>query len=457
MTVATRTVSQRQGVIVGAGLLVVAAVVVGVVTLLSGVSYDLSGAALIGAVLFLGSLPILAREARREGDPRLFRFLVLALLAKFAWTLVRYYVTFHVYGAADAVRYFRDGSQIADQLRAGTYHADIGSLSGSDFISFSTGVVFWIVGTTKLGGFLVFSWLAYWGLFFFYRAFTLGVPEGRTRSYARLLFFLPSIAYWPASLGKDSWMVFALGIAAFGAARVLAGAPVRGMVMAGLGMWLTAFVRPYVGGMLILALFGAYLIQRRERTTRVLAPIVRIVGIVLIGVLAVVLVVRSASFLKVSEISPSAATSELETVSTRSAHGGSEVTPTIVRSPTQIPVAMVTVLFRPLLFEAHNAQALAAALESTFLLVLSLFRLRSIVSGLKKVRRQPYVALSIAYLLMFVVAFASFPNLGLLSRQRVQVLPFYLVLLCLPTGRDQAEGTPAATRARRSELGPLVR
>jgi hypothetical protein len=109
----------------------------------------------------------------------------------------------------------------------------------------------------------------------------------------------------------------------------------------------------------------------------------------------------------------------------------------VVTSPLQMPKAIVTVLFRPFVTEADNAQALAAALESTFLLLLTIRRLPWMWAAMRSVRRQPYVALALVFTAVFVVAFASFPNFGLLARERVQVLPFFLILLSVPADRSE--------------------
>jgi hypothetical protein len=69
-------------------------------------------------------------------------------------------------------------------------------------------------------------------------------------------------------------------------------------------------------------------------------------------------------------------------------------------------------------------------LESSFLLLLTLARWRSLVAAVRRLRRRPYLALALVYTLLFVVAFAAVGNFGILVRQRSQVLPLYLVLLC---------------------------
>jgi hypothetical protein len=87
------------------------------------------------------------------------------------------------------------------------------------------------------------------------------------------------------------------------------------------------------------------------------------------------------------------------------------------------------------------------ALESTLLLCLTLSRRRGVWQALRHPRRRPYVAFVAVYSLLFVFAFSSIANFGILARERIQVLPFFLVLLAIPARRRGPE--PAAQRPER--------
>jgi hypothetical protein len=128
----------------------------------------------------------------------------------------------------------------------------------------------------------------------------------------------------------------------------------------------------------------------------------------------------------------------LDQINYRTAGGGSGYTPTPVLSqPQKAPIAVVTVLFRPFLFEAHNFQVLVSGLESGFLLLLSVWRIRWVYAAVRSIRRQPYVALALVFTLLFIVAFSSFANFGTLVRQRSQLYPLFLVLLAVPSLRSK--------------------
>ena len=89
-------------------------------------------------------------------------------------------------------------------------------------VSIAAGIVMALVGVNQLATFLVFSWLSFIGAIFFYRAFTLTFPGADHRRYALMLFFLPSLIFWTADISKESLMMLALGMIAYGAAKFLA-------------------------------------------------------------------------------------------------------------------------------------------------------------------------------------------------------------------------------------------
>jgi hypothetical protein len=303
-----------------------------------------------------------------------------------------------------------------------------------------------VVGPTKLGGFLFFSWLGFWGLFLFYRAFTIAVPEGRRRTYAVLVFFLPSLVFWPSSIGKEAWMMFSLGIAALGVAKILTGHAFRGLIPFGIGLWFAATVRPHVAGMIAVALVAGYLLKRPHPSLRQLAPIVKTVVLAGLIVLAGILVVRTDRFLHGFAQGPSPGVTDiLQGVTERTQQGGSSFAPSVLESPLRTPVAAVTVLYRPLLVDATNIQSLISATEGTILLIFSIVRIRWILAALFSVRRQPYVGFAIAYTAVFILGFSAIANFGLLARERVQVLPLFLVLLTVPPAELREPETETET------------
>ena len=135
---------------------------------------------------------------------------------------------------------------------------------------------------------------------------------------------------------------------------------------------------------------------------------------------------------KVSSIGSSAQTTVLDYTQKQTSQGGSAFTPARVHNPIQLPWAFITVMFRPFPYEASTTQGYVSALEGVFLLGIAIASFRRIVKIPKEMVTTPYVMFALVYALIFVYAFSTIGNFGILVRQRVQVYPLFFVLLCLP-------------------------
>jgi hypothetical protein len=413
---------------------------------MGSLSYDVWGALLVAPVLLVVTVPLLVHAGRKEPDPWVTKVVVLALVTKLAGALVRYAVAFEVYqGSADASGYHGAGRRLAEGFWNGTYAEvyaqEVPELVGTEFIRVLTGWLYIVTGPTKLGGFLVFSWLGFWGLYLSFRAFRTAFPDGDHRRYALLVFFLPSLVFWPSSLGKEAWMMFTIGIALYGAARILVRAT-GGYPLFALGLAGTALVRPHVTLLLFVALLGAFLLRRGRGTRRSGGGAGKLVGLVVLLAVGTVVLAQVADFFNLDDVDSESVQAVLDRTEGQSTTGDSEFTATRPESLAQVPGAAVGVLFRPFPWEALNAQALAASIEGVVLLLVTLFSIRRLVTLPRHIVRRPYVAMAVIYTFAFAFAFASVGNFGILARQRVQVLPLALVLLALPAPASAALREP---------------
>ncbi|MGH9085908.1 MAG: hypothetical protein ACRDYW_10680 [Acidimicrobiales bacterium] len=430
--------------------------VVGVITwLMEHGSYDIFAGIIVGMVLIAGSLPLLRRAADLEVDARMARLVWLAFACKLLAAIPRYMVAFGLYdGQADSSSYSDAGALLARQFRDGDFVIDIGrQVQGTGFIQIVTGVVYTFTGATSLGGFLVFSWLGFWGLYLFYRAFVRACPQGDHLRYAVLVFFLPSLLFWPSSIGKEAWMCLCLGVVAYGASRALTAAR-GGILLVALGLLGLGTVRPHVGALVAVSLFAAYVLRRSPRSATGLAPFAKLLGIVALGGVLVVAVGQLEQFLGVDAFDVESVEASLDEVTAQTGQGGSYVEGTSTDlSPSRFPRAFMNVMFRPYLWQATNAQALVAAAEALVLLVLFVTGWRRLLGAARAVLDTPYVILCGCYAVLFVYGFSSFANYGILVRQRVQMLPFFLVLLAMPAvgpGRHPERRSPPAAVSARS-------
>ena len=108
--------------------------------------------------------------------------------------------------------------------------------------------------------------------------------------------------------------------------------------------------------------------------------------------------------------------------------GGSSVEGSAVRGPQDLPEATLRVLFRPLIHEASGAQ-LASGVEGTILLLVTIWRLPTLARNIFRLRHKPILLMSAAYTFGFIIVFSPFLNLGILARQRSQLMPFLIAWL----------------------------
>lgn len=446
-----------------AGTLVIAYVTLFVLAM-AHTSYDTWGALLILPALMAIGTPILARIAAANPERNVFKLLMLAMGLKLLCAFPRYLMAFVFYGgAADAKMYHQRGSDLAlyldnTNLLSGDVHYDLGmKVAGTGFVIIVTGVVYAITGPTLVGGFLVFSWLGFWGLLLFWRALQIAFPEADSRRYAKLVFFLPSLLFWPSSIGKDAWMMFCLGLTTYGAARLL-DRRFGAFVFIALGSLGTAMVRPHVTVLAGAGLMVAYVLRRRPQQVSALGPLRTLLTVAVLGVMVMLMLQQVSTFFGTTGTNGNAVNHVLSETSRRTSQGASvinqptadDATPAFSLNPAGLPLAVVSVLFRPFPFEASNIQNLIQSVECFALLVMfvrSWPRLRQLP---RLFVQRSYIAFTLVYTLLFCWAFSTINNMGILSRERVQVLPLVLVLLAVPRPEP---GEPRPTRPRRRTTG----
>ena len=113
-------------------------------------NYDWQGLVLVVAATGILAVFLIPRLAQSEGKDFLLRVLVFGLLLKLGVAMVRYWVAFGVYeGSADALRYHRSGTAIAQYIWRLEFEGVVPFLQwGTNFIAFFTGVIYSVVGPT---------------------------------------------------------------------------------------------------------------------------------------------------------------------------------------------------------------------------------------------------------------------------------------------------------------------
>src|SRR5579862_2390410 len=401
----------------------------------------------IAAILIFLSRPIARRVAKEERDERLYRIVMIGLVLHLLAAPVQIWVVNHYYhGITDYNRYVNQGALLGPRFRqfnfslAGTNQKFLGAGSVSVF----AGIIFAFVGINKLAAFFVFGWFAFLGTLGFFRAFCVTFPEADHRRYAKMIFFLPSLIFWTAGASKEAVMYLSVGIAADGAARVLARRP-RGVFLMVVGIAIGIYVRPQELLLLLGVVAVATLFRPRARGTTF--RLARFVALAAVQAAFLALVVGVTQKLA----KHGAPVFSLNAVAANNSGQASSIP--YHPGPAGYPQDIYSVLFLPQLFNAHGAGQRVAAVENTVIVVLILTSVRRLRYLPRVALMRPYVMVAFLDLLGFCYAFAALSNLGLIDRERVLVLPFLLVLLAIPVSpRRQPRVFPwELSRRRRRE------
>lgn len=454
MTVGTRissVVQKRQlrsspeAILSAVGVAIVAVLVTVVALGLDHINFDVFSGAMTMLALFLIAIPALQWVSRKEQEKGMFSLLVWAFFAKMAGSLVRYYVIVVFYGDnADAGNYSRWGAIAANLFRKGVFALPedvVGRGQDTQRIAIVVGLVYLVTGVSRYAATFAFSAMCFAGQVLMWRAFRRAVPDGDHRRYAILVLFLPSMLFWPSSIGKDALMVACVGIASYGAAQLLGDRVSAGGLLtflagaAGLG-----FIRPHLALIAIAALgLGAAVgsIAGFREAGSVRAGVVRVVVlVVLVGAMSVATTQLGSVIGDNTE--DGTVSGVLAKTTLQTSEGGSEFVPPAVSSPLDLPAGIATVLFRPFPWEAHSGNSAVAASEGVLLGALIVMGRRRLVTWLKALPQRPYLVFSATFAMVFIVTFSYIGNFGILARQRTQMFPLALTALAM---------TPAPRRA----------
>ena len=392
---------------------------------------------------------LLSRPADAKWLPTM---VVLAFVAKVIGAGVRYHFVRNVYHSGDAFGYYRVGMEFANQWRAGNPPSLSGNRGeGTQVMEAIAGFVFAGFKPDFLGGFILFATLSFFGQLGIYAAFRRWAPSHQLKPFALLAFFLPSYVFWPSSIGKEAVILLGLGLATYSIARCLERYELRwllatGAVLAGIGS-----LRIHIAALIIASLFATAIIAKPRAERGLGLRRLAVIG----GLLAIGLVAVSAfqsrfgtDLLSIQDVDAFS-----DQVADRTTTGNI-IPGDPVSSPADIPEALILVLFRPFLWEAREIQIALSALETTFLIGLVLWKLPAMFRNRTKWRSHPLAVFSTVYVVAFSIAFSVVRNLGIIARQRTQVLVFLIIVVIAlgweePTARQRR---PTSQLARAPSL-----
>ena len=323
---------------------------------------------------------------------------------------------FYVYtqnNSADANGYWR----IAKEASVQDLEHYIASGPGTFFVYVLNYFPSNILDLHILTGTFLYSLLSFIGLFLFYRLAKFYIPYNTKLLGVNLfpaIFFLPSIHFWTAGVGKDTLMLFCIGLFAFSAARLK-----KRYVGILLAMGLAYMIRPHVFVLLLAAFSFAYLFTSKIMGYK------RFFLFLFLALISILVLPKVFEYANIDNYSVDSVFSRIDKQAENLS--GSRIGSSLDISSYSYPMRFFTFLFRPLFFDARSVLYLLASFENLLLLVFTIKMIRS-----KPIRTFKESSLVFKGFLIFIL-FGTFlfssvlGNLGIILRMKIMFLPGFLL------------------------------
>lgn len=390
---------------------------------------ELGTAALYLGVISIG-LFLLYQGSLKRVDPTFPAALfVLACLAKFLGSLARYWMIFSLYdGASDTPLYYEHGQILAQYFKVFDFSIMQSYTvrgEGTTMLAYITGFLFTVLPVSMAGAFFFFSALAFAGTVFCYRAARVAWPTADLGNYRLFIFFLPSILFWPASLGKDAWILCWSGLVAWGWVSFTRQRNLLGLLWVLLALLMLQLVRPHIAAFLSLGMVAAYAFY----STRGQGSFVTwFVGGIAVIVLGYFMIQNGARFLQLEDLSFDSLQERIEYQQHQTTQGGSRYQTVSIFTPSGFVTGLLTAAIRPFPWEANSPPMLVASFETMGWLFFCWRQRRAFLQKLRSVRSDPVAGFALFYTVIMLLALTSFGNFGIVARQRVMALPFLWML-----------------------------
>ena len=265
----------------------------------------------------------------------------------------------------------------------------------------------------------LFSFFGFIGFLFFYIFFKENIRFKHTflgLDLLTLLFFLPNLHFWSASLGKGSVILLGIGLFFFGLSNIQ-----KRLVAIAVGGIIIYHVRPHI--MLIILVSSAIGFVFSTQSIKVIWKIMFLAA----AVFAFIFIYQDVLTL-VGIDEESFLTQGLDL--THRARELSKATSGIDISSYSLPMQVFTFLYRPLFFDAPGILGLIVSVENVFYLLITL-RLFGNLKGWRYIFFSGFLAkTALLSFIMVSVALAQVSgNLGLAIRQKSQVMILFLFVV----------------------------
>lgn len=307
----------------------------------------------------------------------------------------------------------------------------------------STQFVIWTVqslkawfGGTYLDYFLLFQAAGTWGVIYLMKTFEDIHGQARAPFDKRLLFllFLPGLHFWTAFIGKDGFLFLGAAMCGWATIRIRQ----RWLTFAAGVVFMTLF-RPHIAILAVASLAAAILFDRETRGAAKL----------FLGALAVVGVVVVAGTIQDTYQLNIGSAEAVGDFLARQSRAGASMEGTTAAVGLPLPLAMLSLLFRPFFFDTGGFEGLIASLENLVLVGIFgyfIYRfgwLKKLFTGTLVVR----YAVFFAFLVIMILSITYY-NVGLGLRQKMMMMPAILTVFAALIATSKIAAPVRAPRRR---------
>lgn len=373
---------------------------------------------------------------RRQSLPGELRILRVFIAARLVMPQIMEYVgrnadTFFT-GGWDADRYHSTAVEVVKDLSATGRSMSHREVPGTGAIDLWTGWLYYFFrGPNRMAAAYVATGFASVGIVMFWAA-TRDLIKVKRERYAAFVLLAPTTLFWSSTLGKEAPILFGIGALTLALRYFLSGRQhAKAIVYGAIGVAATIYVRPHVTLAFFAGITVAALISRSSRTVGGRSS-TRFALLMLAGLVISIAFVQSGQLLGAdgSESVIDAAYDRAE--STAEGQGRSSYSQDPVRSPTQIPLAVATVVLRPFPWEVRTPAQALATIEALALMAILATAISDHLSRRRRYEMNAMLVMALAYSLMLSTAISSYGNFGLIVRQRLQVWPFLTFIAFAP-------------------------
>jgi hypothetical protein len=387
---------------------------------------------------------------KREPSKTIRQFATIGILLKLGCGIALGAIYRYYYETGDTLLYFEDGKMLAQLARndISVYLNFLWSdgLPGTYVLSYSEPRALFFVKFVSIVNLVTsdnywltscwFSLISFFGAWALWHRLAKFFPEQKTIAFVAFCVF-PSVVFWSSGLIKESiampalFYLSALFLDVWFKQRITIFQLLGGFI----GLWMLWGLKYYYAAVFLPVVFTCivyrYILSRWMRSAKTMYEALLWLGVFTLLMLVVSFTHPNFYPQRFMEVIVSnhdiyrqySAPGDMIDFGTLEPDAGSLL--------LKAPLALLSGLFRPHIFEAGNVFQWAAAIENFFLFVIFIAALRNLRTGFRSKHTILLLAAIVYISVLCVFLTLSTPNFGTLSRYRVGYLPYFVfIILC---------------------------